>query len=86
MNLSFTITDGPRQHSYSRVRVSDSRLHQPGEPGLRIYAPGTGLSSFNLRHWVSFSLPPTTRKHIRGTRIEREVEIYATILANKPSL
>jgi hypothetical protein len=49
MGLSFTIAAGPRQRSYSRVRVpqdswpystvSDSRLLQPGGPGLRIYIP-----------------------------------------------
>jgi hypothetical protein len=47
--LSFTIAAGPRQYSYSRIRVlrdswqyftvSDSRLHQPGGPGPRIYIP-----------------------------------------------
>jgi hypothetical protein len=45
--LSFTIAAGPRQRSYSRVRiprdsrsyftVSDSKLPHPGGPGPRIY-------------------------------------------------
>jgi hypothetical protein len=45
--LSFTVAAGPRQHSYSRVRVprvsrpyftvSDSRLPKPDGPGPRIY-------------------------------------------------
>jgi hypothetical protein len=49
MGLWFTITAGPLQRSHSRVRVareswphftvSDSRLHQPGGPGPRIYIP-----------------------------------------------
>jgi hypothetical protein len=49
MGLSFTIAAGPRQLSYSRVRVprdswpyftvSDSTLHQPGKPDPRIYIP-----------------------------------------------
>jgi hypothetical protein len=49
MGLSFTNAAGPRQRSHSRVRVprdswpyfsvSDSRLPQPGGPGLRIYIP-----------------------------------------------
>jgi hypothetical protein len=47
--LSFTIPAGPRQRSYSWVRVPrdswpyftdlDSRLPQPGGPGPRIYSP-----------------------------------------------
>jgi hypothetical protein len=47
--LSITIAAGPRQRSYSRVRVprdlkqyftlSDSRLSQHGRPGPRIYRP-----------------------------------------------
>jgi hypothetical protein len=49
MNLAFTVADGPRQRSHSRVRVprdswqhftvSDSRLPQPGRPGPYIYIP-----------------------------------------------
>jgi hypothetical protein len=49
MGLSFTIAAGPSQRSHSRVRVprdslpyftvSDSRLHQHGGPGPRIYIP-----------------------------------------------
>jgi hypothetical protein len=27
-----------------------------------LYPPGTRWSSYTLRHWVPFSLPPTTRK------------------------
>jgi hypothetical protein len=62
MGLSFTIAAGPRQRSHSQVRVpphftaSDSRLPQPGGPGLRIYihqeegdsviSPGTVFVSF----------------------------------------
>jgi hypothetical protein len=47
--LSFNISDGPRQHSHSRVRfprdswpyvtASNSRLPQPEGPGVRIYVP-----------------------------------------------
>jgi hypothetical protein len=46
--LSFTIAAGPRHCGHSRVRVpwdssyftvSDLRLPQPVEPGLRIYIP-----------------------------------------------
>jgi hypothetical protein len=49
MGLSFTIVAGPRQRSYSRVRVprdscpyftaSDSKLPKPGGSGPRIYNP-----------------------------------------------
>jgi hypothetical protein len=49
MGLPFRNTAGPRQRSHSRVlvprdsrpyfTVSDSRLHQPGGPGPRIYIP-----------------------------------------------
>jgi hypothetical protein len=49
MDLSFTIAASPRQRNHSQVRVpleswphfsvSDSRLPQPGGPGLRIYTP-----------------------------------------------
>jgi hypothetical protein len=49
MGLSFTIAAGPRQRSHSRVRIprnswqsfplSDSKLPQPGGPGVRIYIP-----------------------------------------------
>jgi hypothetical protein len=27
-----------------------------------LYSPGTGWSSYNARHWVPFSSPPTTRR------------------------
>jgi hypothetical protein len=73
MGLSFTVAAGPRQRSYSPVRVprdswphltlSDSRLPKPGGPGPCIYTPpGTGLSSYTPRHWVTFSSPPKTRR------------------------
>jgi hypothetical protein len=49
MGLSFTVPADPRQRGHSRVRaprdswpyftISDSRLPQPGGPGLRIYMP-----------------------------------------------
>jgi hypothetical protein len=49
MDLSFTISAGPRQRSHFQVRVprdlwphftvSDSKLHQPGRPGPPIYIP-----------------------------------------------
>jgi hypothetical protein len=49
MDLSFAIAAGPRQRSFSQVRVprdswphitvSDSRLPQPGKPGPLIYIP-----------------------------------------------
>jgi hypothetical protein len=36
---------------------------QPGGPGPRIYIPPeTGWPSYTPRHWVPFSLPPTTRR------------------------
>jgi hypothetical protein len=31
-----------------------------------------------------YAIKIVIKQHIRGTRIEREVEIYATDLANKP--
>jgi hypothetical protein len=73
MGLSFTIAAGPRQRSHSQVRVPrdtwryftvwDSRLPQPGEPGPRIYIPQEqGGPVIPPRHWVTFSLPPTTRR------------------------
>jgi hypothetical protein len=48
VGLSFIIAAGPRQRSHSQIRVprdswhftvSESRLPQPGGPGLRIYIP-----------------------------------------------
>jgi hypothetical protein len=39
MSLSFTIAAGPHQRSHPQVRVSDSRLPQPGGPGPHIYIP-----------------------------------------------
>jgi hypothetical protein len=64
--LSFTIAAGPRQRSHSWVRVprdswpyftlSDSRVHQPGGPGPRIYIPQ------DQGDWVPFSSPLTTRR------------------------
>jgi hypothetical protein len=75
MGLSFTIAACPRQRSQSQFRVprdswlhfivSDSRLFQPGGPGLRTYdvnAPGTGWPVCSPRHWVPISSPPTTCK------------------------
>jgi hypothetical protein len=58
MGLSFTTAVGPRQRSnHSQVRVpwdswphftvSDSRLPQPGGPGLRIYIPQEEDDSVN---------------------------------------
>jgi hypothetical protein len=73
MGLSFTIAAGPRQRSYSQVRVprdswpyftvSDSRL----PPTWRtrspyLYPPGTGWSGYTPGHWVPFSWPPTIRR------------------------
>jgi hypothetical protein len=66
MGLSSTISAGPRQLSHSQVRVprdlwphftvSDTRLHQTGGPGPRIYEeggpvipPGTRLSLYWLK-------------------------------------
>jgi hypothetical protein len=65
MGLSFTFAAGPRQLSYSHVRVprdswphftvSDSRLSQPRGRGPRIYIPtGIGWPSYTPRHWVPF--------------------------------
>jgi hypothetical protein len=68
MGRSFTIAAGPRQrihcsfrvqrHSWPYYTVSDSRLHQPGGPGPRIYisqeqggpviTPGTGFPFLRL--------------------------------------
>jgi hypothetical protein len=74
-DLSFTNVAGPRQYSHPWVRVprdswpyftvSDSRLPQPGGPGSLPYlypSSGTGLPSYIPRHWVPFSLPPTTHR------------------------
>jgi hypothetical protein len=71
--MSFTIAVGPRQHSYSPVRVPrDSRPHftvfrfeipptwRARSPYL--YPPGTGWPGYTPRHWVPFSSPPTTRR------------------------
>jgi hypothetical protein len=80
MGLSFTIATGPRQRSYSRVRdpqdswpyftVSNSRLLQPGGPGLRIYIPpGTGFPFRRLirlagLRWRYLTSPPPGAKYI----------------------
>jgi hypothetical protein len=58
MGLSFTIAAGPRQRSHSQVRVSNSRLHEPGGSDQRIYIPqeeggpvipqGTGFTFLRL--------------------------------------
>jgi hypothetical protein len=71
MGLSFTIAAGPRQRNHCQVRVpraphftfSNSRF----PPTWRtrspyLYPPGTGWFSYNPRHWVPFSSPPTTRR------------------------
>jgi hypothetical protein len=69
--LSFIIDAGFNQRSHSRGRVprdswpyftvSDSRLSQSGGPGSRIYIPRK-WPGYTPRHWVPFSLPPTTRR------------------------
>jgi hypothetical protein len=70
--MSFIITAGPRQRSYSQVRVrwdswshftvSDSRFPQPGCQSPYLYPPGRGRPGYNPRDWVTFSLLPTTRR------------------------
>jgi hypothetical protein len=42
--------------------VSHSRFPQPGGPGplSYLYPPGIRWPSYNPRHWVFFSSPPTT--------------------------
>jgi hypothetical protein len=82
MGLSFTIAAGLRQRSPSQVRdprgswphfaVSDSRLHQPGGPGPRVYIPqeqggrliasGTGYWPSNLS--LSLMLRPTVSRPV----------------------
>jgi hypothetical protein len=46
--------------SWPYITVWYLRFHQPGGPGPCIYPPGTGWPNYTPRHWVSFSLPPTT--------------------------
>jgi hypothetical protein len=73
MGQSFKITAGCRQRSLSQVEipwgsrpyftVSDSRLHQPGGPGPRIfYLQGIQWSSYTPRHSVPFTSLPTIRR------------------------
>jgi hypothetical protein len=43
--------------------VSDSRLPQPGGPGLSVFmSPSDRVPSYTPRHLVPFSSPPTTRR------------------------
>jgi hypothetical protein len=73
MSLSFIIAAVPRQRSHSQVRVhrdswphyslSDSRLPPIWRARTPIYIlPWTGWRDYTPRHWVPFSLPPTTRR------------------------
>jgi hypothetical protein len=88
-DLSFRIAAGPHQRNHSGVRVprdslpyfalSDSRLFQPGGPGLRMYVPqeqggpGTGfrfrrllrLAGLRWRYWN----PPPRGGPQRGTKL-----------------
>jgi hypothetical protein len=61
MGLSFTFAGDLRQRSHSQVRVP----RQPPTWRVRspyLYPPGIGWPSYNPRHWVPFSSPPTTRR------------------------
>jgi hypothetical protein len=70
--VTFTIADGPRQSSHSRVRVprdslpyftvSDSVLPKPGRPGPRIYISRNSVAQLYPMYWVPFSSPPTTHR------------------------
>jgi hypothetical protein len=80
MGLSFTVADGRRQRIHSHVRVprdswprftvSNSRFHQPGGPGPRVYIPqehggpvilpGTGFPSAVRRVMVKVFDPAST--------------------------
>jgi hypothetical protein len=72
MGLPFTIAAGPRQRSHSQVRVprdswphftvSDSILSACKAMSPYLYPPGTWWLVYTLRHWVSFSSLPTTRR------------------------
>jgi hypothetical protein len=43
-----------------RCQIPDSPILRARSPYL--YPPTTGWTIYTLRHWVPFSLPPTTRK------------------------
>jgi hypothetical protein len=51
------------QDSWPYFTVSDSRLPQPGGPGLHIYIPQEQVGPVcTTGHWVPFLSPPTTRR------------------------
>jgi hypothetical protein len=68
MSLSFTIATGPRQRSYSQIRVpGDSWPHFTVSQTYRakspyLYSPETWWPSYNPKHWVPFSSAPTNRR------------------------
>jgi hypothetical protein len=70
--VSFTVADGPRQRSHSRVWVPRGSwpyflLSQETAPTWRgrspyLYPAETWWPSYTPRHWVPFSSSPTTRR------------------------
>jgi hypothetical protein len=72
VRLSALCTGHPGQRSHSQVRVPAGlmttfycpRFETPPNWSARslcVYPPGTGYPSYIPRHWVPYSLPPTTR-------------------------
>jgi hypothetical protein len=70
MGLSFTITAGPRQQSFSGLIPAELMtifccLRCEARPTWRamspyLYPPGKGWPGYTLRPWVPFSSPPVT--------------------------
>jgi hypothetical protein len=89
--LSFTVAAGRRQRSHSRVRVSwNSRLPLSSPPAtqraaVEAFDPAPAPETRVIRREITrkYAMKLWWSTHMRGTRIEKEVDVYATNLANK---
>jgi hypothetical protein len=64
-----------RRSNLAYFTVSNSRLHQPGGPGPRIYIPRTGWPGYTPRHWVPFSSPHDSQCYGGGIRPRLHTEL-----------
>jgi hypothetical protein len=68
LGLARAVTHGSKSlKTHDHILRSNLRLSQPGGPDplfILPLPPGTGWSSYSLKHWVPFSSPLTTRRAV----------------------